>query len=384
VGDEERDPFGMPIAGPAAAGRAASLEATPAPAPTAAPGPARPPRRLPFAAVFTVLALIALGVMLWQTDRRERDAPAVIARELGGHALGARSLVRAAVLRPALDRVRDDLRPGERLVGLRVTPLELTARIRDAHGALRLVDVDLAGGLDSTSWSTDTTSTPIAFAAIDPAVPQRIVAAALPAAHADDTHLGDVSLSVASDGTATWSIQLDDVDIADRSWSADLAGVAVTHPGELPAASGLSGRSLLVAGNLRAALARVAQRGTRLTALSIRPEQLTASVGAADRRRTVQVDAAQRVTVRDDSAGPTDAALALSRVDPRGPQRAVASVLRRAGAAPQRVDEVLLQLLPASAGAGRTASWLVVLDDRLPVARRQWRADLDGRGVRQP
>jgi hypothetical protein len=386
VGDEERDPFGMPIAAPAAAtpaGIAAPL--TPTPAPRSAAGPAAPPRRLPFAAAFTALALIALGVMLWQTDRRELDSPAVIGRELGGHALGPRSLVRAPGFAAALAQVRADLRPGERLVGLRLTPLELNTRIRDAHGALRLVDVDVAGKRQSTSWSTDTNSTPIAFSAIDPAVPQRIVAAALRAAHAGDTHLEDVSLNGVSDGAATWSVQLEDVDLADRSWTADLAGVAVTHPGALPAASGLSGRSLLVAANLRTALARVARAGTQLEALRIQPDQLTATVRTVGRRRTVQVDAAQRATVRDDTAGAADArAMAVARIDPLAPQRAVAAVLRRADATPAHIDSVMLQFLPtAGGGVGYTASWLVLLDDRVPVARRQWRAGLDGRGARQ-
>jgi hypothetical protein len=383
MSDAQRDPFGRPVEEPGFAAPASAALTSPAP-----PRPAeraRPPRGVPgaaLAALFVVLAFAALALVLWQTDRHELDSPVVLARDLDGHALSAHSLVRAANLAAALKAVSGDLAADEQVVGLRLTPVELSTRVRDDHGQVRLVDVDLAGQLHSTDWATDTTSTPIDLAAIDATAPQRIVRAALARAHADDTHLHALSLNASAEGASTWSMTLDDVRIGDQTWIADLAGVAVTHPGELPAASGLSGRSLLATAPLRAALARVAKVGGSLTQLRIQPDRLDATVPIAGGPRDVMVDAAQRVTTRETGGGSIDEErLAVTRIDPAGLHRAVAAVVARAGVAPARLTYATLQNLPVGIDRRRW-TWLIVLDRRVPAARRTWRASLDGQSVR--
>ncbi len=393
MSESERDAFGNPIDDRSDAAPPASASAVPgsveapaagagaarfepatgrAPGDGAAAGGARAAARA-LAGLFCLLALVATGLMLWQQERDARDAPAVLARELDGHALAERSLVRAANLRRALATVRGRMRPDDVAIGLRLEPTELSVRLRGPTGKSRIVDVDLAGEADATDWGTDTSSTPIDLAAIDPAAPERIVRQALRQSHVDDRHLAYLSLT--GSDTRSWYVSLDDVKIADQSWTADLAGVAVTHPGELPFAAGLAGRSLVRAANLRRALAAVGRQGRRVASLRIQPDRLDATVRGPGGARDVTVDAALRVTTRTTPAAP-DRTTAIGRLDPAGLERGVRGVLARADAAPARLDYAVLQILPAQIGG---TFWTIFLDDRVPAARRAWRASLDGR-----
>lgn len=363
--DGGRDAFGQPLA----EGLATSAIPTAAAPPPVAVPERREPRRSPLPVIFTIVAIAVTAWVLYRADHGAVDSPAVVTRELGGHALGAHSLVRAANFRRALTAVRGEMEPGEDLLSLRLTPVELSSTVRDANGNTRLVDVGVDFGVDARDWSTDTSSTPLDVAAIDPAVPQKIVRAALHNAHADDTHLASVSLSGSEQ--PSWYLSLDDVPIAEQSWSADLAGIAVTHPGELPFAAGLTGRSLLREANLAAALEQVGQHGRQVTSLRLQPDRLDVTLRGDGGMRDVQVDAAQRVIVRESPGSPGSGSVRIDRIDPAAPQRAFASALRQGGLSPTKIDYAVLF---------SPTEWGLYFKD-VPERRSHWQASGDGRQV---
>jgi hypothetical protein len=365
--DETRDAFGQPLHGGATA--SAVPTATP-PAPEAVPV-RREPRPSPLPLLFTIVAIAVTALVLIRADRKAVDSPAVVNRELAGHALGERSLVRAANFRRALAAIQAEMEPGEDLLSLRLTPQELGSRVRDANGNTRLVDVGLDFHVDARDWSTDTSSTPLDIAAIHPAAPEKVVRGALRAAGADDTHLDYVSLS--GGDPPTWYLALDDVAIADQAWSADLAGVAVTHPGQRPFAEGLRGRSLLREPNLAAALAKVGEYGRQVSSLRLAPDNLDVTLRGDGDSRNVQVDAAQRVIVRESPGSPSPAALRLDQIDPAAPGRAFAAVLRRSDMSPKNIDYAVVF---------SPTEWHLYFKD-VPQRRSHWQASGDGRQVRR-
>lgn len=376
--EQDLDAFGMPIDRPGSAPHAAPSAHGPDSAaarrPDLAPEPDRP-RRTFVPVLFCLLALVATGVMLWQVDREALDAPQVVARGLDGHALGEASLLREANLRRALRRVKAEMEPDEELLSLRLTPGELATTVRDANGNTRLVDVNLSFEVDARDWSTDTSSTPLRFADIDPAAPQRIARAALRQAGADDTHLDYLSLSGGTN--PSWYVAIEDVPIGKQTWSADLAGVAVTKPGELPFAEGVEGRSLMRPANLSRALERIRQHGRRISSLRIAPERIDVVVRGDGGNRSVQVDAALRVTVSD-YPGTVTESIDVDRVPPGALERAVTKVAARGGVSAKRIDYAVLFLVPAVAEI--PVSWTLFFED-VPQAKSTWRASFDGRTV---
>jgi len=190
----------------------------------------------------------------------------------------------------------------------------------------------------------------------------------------DDTHLSAISLTGAD--RPSWYVTLDDVRIGNQSWIADLAGVAVTRPGELPPARGLEGDSLMRAANFAKAMRSVARAGRRLGHLRVEPQRVDADVKGRDGLRSVRVDAAQRVTV-DDRLGSLPATIAVSRVPAGALERAVETIARR-GVPARRVDYAVLSLSPGFTGV--PSGWTIFYE-RVSASRRTWRASLDGRSV---
>ena len=365
--DDNRDAFGQPVRGGATA--SAVPAATP-PVPEAPPV-RREPRPSPLPLIFTIVAIAVTAFVLARADRDAVDSPTVVSRELGGHALGERSLVRAANFRRALAAIQAEMEPGEDLLALRLRPQELGSTVRDPNGNTRLVDVGLDFSVDARDWSTDTSSTPLDLAAIDPAAPETVVRKALRAASATDTHLDYVSLT--GGDPPTWYLSLKDVPIADQSWTADLAGIAVTHPGQRPFAEGLKGRSLLREPNLAAALAKVGEYGRQVTLLRLAPDSLDVTLRGDGKSRTVQVDAAQRVVVRDSPSSPSPPALRIDQIDPAAPGRAFATAMRKGDLSPEHIDYAV---------AFSPTEWHLYFKDA-PPRRSHWQAGGDGRQVRR-
>jgi hypothetical protein len=365
--DTDRDAFGQPLSGGGTA--AASATPTAAPPPRAAVQERRTPRSSPLPLIFTIVAIAVTGLVLYRADHDAVDSPAVVTRELGNHALGARSLVRAENFRRAVAAIQAEVKPNEDVLSLRLTPQEVSSIARDPNGNTRFVDVGVDFKVDTNSWSTDTTSTPLDLAAIDPAVPQKIVRAALHESGADDTHLNYVSLTGNED--PTWYISLDDVPIGKQTWSADLAGIYVGPPGQLPPASGLTGRSLLREANLASALEKVSQYGRQVTDFRLQPDRLDVVLRGDGRTQAVTIDAAQRVTARDSPGANARDAVRLDQIDPAAPARAVSIVAERGGVSPRKINYVVLF---------SADEWGLYYKD-VPENRDFWRANGHGRQV---
>lgn len=383
--EPERDPFGNPIAaGTATVPPSAAAPPDPPPDAPAAVAPAlgdrpRRPGRL-LRRLFLLACLAATGFVLWEADQAAQDSPSAIARDIEGRALAAASLVRDGNLRRALRAARAEMEPGEQALMLRLTPEELLLRVRDGNGNARMIGVDVAFEARSSDSGTDTTSAPLALDAVDAEAAQRIVRQALrQAGGADDTHLEYAVLSGNEGSAPTWYVALRDVRIGDQTWTADLDGIAVTRPGELPAASGVAGASLLAPANLRLALTSAARSGGRVSHLRLAPERLDVTVvGGRGALTDVFVDAAQRVTTRE-GAGSATTTLALRRIDVQGPRRAVVRAARRGGFSPAHLDYGVLSI--PTPGFGAQPEWVLFFDG-VPQRRAQWRASADGREVR--
>jgi hypothetical protein len=302
-----------------------------------------------------------------RSDEAARDSTAVVTRELGGHALGERSLVRAANFRKALALTREAMRPGEVVLRLRLAPDELMTTVRDPNGNTRLIYVGVDFGVRQRDWSVDTGSKPLSLEGVLATVPEKVVRASLRAAGADDTHLDYLALSGGE--PPSWLISLDDVPMDDRTWTADLAGVAVTHPGQMPEAHGLNGRSLLRAPNLAKALEQVSERGTRAIVVRVEPERLDVQLRDG---RWAQVDAAQRLTIRAASATAEQArGVPLDRIDPAAPGRAFATAAQRGHLSLDRVDYAVLVF---------GNQWDLYFA-KVPSTKAHWRANASGRAV---
>jgi len=366
--DIDRDAFGQPLA------KSGATSTVPRATPPVAPAPPkvrvpREPRRSPLPFVFTIVAIALTALVLYDADRRSVNSPAVVFREMDGHALNERSLVRAANFRRALAAIQNEMEPGEDLLSLRLTPQELGSTVRDPNGNTRLVDVGLDFKVEARDWSTDTSSTPLDIAAINPAAPQKVVRGALREAGVDDTHLNYLSLSGGEQ--PSWYVQLKDVRIGDQTWSADLAGIAVTRPGELPFAEGLTGRSLLAEENLAAALEKVGTYGRQVTSLHLSPQQLRVSLRGDGGSRDVQVDAAGRVTTRTSPGGGNQDTVRIDQIDPGAPARGFTRAMRKGGLSPSKIDYTVLF-------SGR--EWGLYFKG-VPQRRSYWRASADGRQV---
>ncbi|HEY8582728.1 MAG TPA: hypothetical protein VIL49_07265 [Capillimicrobium sp.] len=380
--EPERDAFGQPI-GQSTVSVPTAVEPEPAPAaigPAGSDEPFGPPRRRGRVrrSLFLLACLAGTAVVLWQADRAALDSPAVIGRDLDGRALHEVSLVREANFRRALRTVRAELRPGEQVLSLRVEPGLLMIRARDENGNARVISTDVAFDVDTDESGTDTSSEPLDLAALDVAAPERIARLALRQSDADDGHLESLSIDGPSQGTQpTWFVSLEDVRIADQSWTSDVRGVAVTHPGELPPASGVDAPSLLAPGPLERALEQVAEHGRTVTSLRVEPQRLDVTVATRRGLVDVSVDAAQRVTAQETTGSASDS-IPLRRIDPAAPRRAVLAAAREGGFPAARIDYGVLWVTTPSFGAGN--GWILFFEN-VPQARSTWRSGLDGTGV---
>jgi len=386
----EYDAFGNPIG---ESGSTASVpepvEAKPSlpeePPPPVAPEPPRPkrapedrgPRRSYVAPIFTILALVALGLMLWSSERDALDSPDVVVREVGGHALADRSLVRAANLRRALREVQRRLRRTEAVTSVRLEPDQLVVNVRDERGRARTLAVDVTFGVQTRDSGTDTSTDAFSLEVVNPQAVERIVRQALRQADADDTNLSYLALS--SGRSPTWTIGLDDVRIADRTWTADLQGLAVTHPGELPFAEGVAGRSLIRPPNFAKALEIIGRNGTRITAIRVAPERIDATVRRDGGTRAVDIDAALRVTTSDSPSAGSSGSVRVSAIPADGLLRALQRIRAKAGVAPARVSYAVIS--PPPPGVELPTQWTIFYEN-VRSADRAWQATLDGSRVK--
>jgi hypothetical protein len=147
---------------------------------------------------------------------------------------------------------------------------------------------------------------------------------------------------------------------------------------------GTEGASLVRAENFARALGRVGDRtqtGDVIVSLRLSPVRVDAQVrDETGRQRILQVDAGFGVTSRDFGES-TQAGIDVRRIDPAGPQRMFATVARLAPAQQKDLDYVVLSVPSGSDPDPPFWNMFVV---NVPIARKQWLADLDGSDVRRP
>ena len=195
-------------------------------------------------------------------------------------------------------------------------------------------------------------------------------------ADAADENLSYLSLS--SGNPPSWSVGLEDVRIADRTWTADLQGLAVTHPGELPFAEGVAGRSLIRPVNFARAKAILAGHGTRIRRSASPPTASTRRCAATAARapststprcaRRRRIAGARVVGQRPGLGRPARRAL------PRA-----ARIRAKAGISPARIDYAVIS--PPPPQVDLPTQWTIFFEN-VRERDRAWYASLDGSRVR--
>src|SRR4051812_22076178 len=163
----EHDAFGNPIGDSGSTASVPDAVEAKTSLPQTEPPPKRPepkrpdpapvdrgPRRSFVAPLFTILALIGLGLVLWSSEHDALHSPDVVLREVGGHALAQRSLTRAPNLRRALREVQAQLRPTEEVTLVRLEPDQLIVNVRDERGRARTLGVGVTFGVEARDNGT--------------------------------------------------------------------------------------------------------------------------------------------------------------------------------------------------------------------------------------
>ena len=315
--------------------------------------------------------------MLWSSERDSLDSPDVVVREVDGHALAERSLIRAPNLRRALRAVQRRLRPTEEVTLLRLEPDELIVYVRDERGRARILSAGVTFGVETRDAGTNTSTDAFSLEVVNPSAVERIVRQTLRQADATDENLSYLSLS--SGNPPSWSVGLEDVRIADRTWTADLQGLAVTHPGELPFAEGVAGRSLIRPANFAKAKAILAGHGTRITTIRVAPDRIDATLRRDGGTRAVDIDAALRATTSDSPGPGSSGSVRVSAVPPDGLYRALQRIRAKAGISPARIDYAVIS--PPPPQVDLPTQWTIFFEN---VRERDhaWYASLDGSRVR--
>jgi hypothetical protein len=188
------------------------------------------PREGRILALFTTLALLAIGgVVALEESAALRDPSQMALRgEIAG--LGEHSLLRRENLARALRVVAKSGRP--LVIGLRVDPVSVHARVRDREGIRRLVAIDpgfrrehaeLGEGLDRALRPEQ----------IDAGAPERIVAAVTERVRGSADDVDYLVLSVGSiDGEVEWNLFLKRGRVDRRQFVAAVDGSEVRRAGE--------------------------------------------------------------------------------------------------------------------------------------------------------
>jgi hypothetical protein len=147
---------------------------------------------------------------------------------------------------------------------------------------------------------------------------------------------------------------------------------------------GIEGDSLVRAENFARALREIGERmapGDVVLSLRLSPVRVDANVrDETGQARILNVDAGFGVTSREFGES-TQRGIEVRRIDPAAPQRMFTTVRRLAPARQRDLDYVVLSV-PLGSDPD-PPFWNMFLVD-VPIARKQWFADLDGTGVRRP
>jgi hypothetical protein len=180
---------------------------------------------------FLVVALAAVGVLLWSEERRLLDDPEAKAER--GEIVGAEgdSLVGAANLTRAMEEIGDRLGEGSVITGLRLSPVRVDATTRDATGRQTIVSVDPGFDVETRDFG-EGTRPGVRAAAIDTAAPEKFVLEVQQRAPAKPENLDYLVYSVSAGSAPRWLLFLDGVPLNRKQWEADSRGGDVRRLGE--------------------------------------------------------------------------------------------------------------------------------------------------------
>jgi hypothetical protein len=209
-----------------------SLVGAPASGPAPAPGEAErggPPEGL-ILLLFTVLTLVASGLVLTRAADHAQNDPVQKAARGEVKGVGGLSLVREANLRRALAKVAAGSRP--LISNIRVAPERVDVTVRDADGSRKLLSIDPGFGVKQSDFGVGDDPA-VAAAKIDAAAPERMVRAV-----GERTGLGPdavdyVTMSFAGSGERNWYMALKQGPARTRQWIAARDGSDLRKPGEL-------------------------------------------------------------------------------------------------------------------------------------------------------
>jgi hypothetical protein len=180
---------------------------------------------------FLVIALAAVGVLLWSEERRLLDDPQAKAER--GEIVGAEgdSLVRSGNFARAMGEIGDRMGEGAVITSLRASPVRVDATTRDPTGKQRILAVD--PGFDVETRDFGEGSQPgVRAAAIDTAAPERFVLEVQRRAPAEPENLDYLVYSVSAGSAPRWLLFLDGVPLNRKQWEADSRGGDVRRLGE--------------------------------------------------------------------------------------------------------------------------------------------------------
>lgn len=216
------DAFGRPLDEPdpterlrSDEARAASVTAKHAEAPPGDRGPGRPAvhRAARLLGTLAVLAVgaAAIAVTMSRAVDRSHDDQRVAEHALADDPLGPRSLLRTVPLRRAMERLRDEADPDERIANLSASPERLLVTLIDDQDQQRWLSIGATGGVQSTdlnSTAGGNAGAPLsALSTIDPAPATRFLARKYAALqpHAREPTLVLVVTSISSSSTTVSS-----------------------------------------------------------------------------------------------------------------------------------------------------------------------------------
>lgn len=208
-----------------------------------------------FLVLLTVLlALGGAGALVWQSERDAdrrgvgdarvdggSGAGASGTERDGGDAPGSGSSTRADFLQPvwmgdAIERVRGELRRGERIGLMRVARDRVNAYTVERDGRQRVISVDTDLGVDATAAGFAGSRRGLPLAAIDSEAPARAVRGAARKGRFSTRRLDYLVLVAPSISgmAAEWSLFFTGVAPRNRQWTAGLSGAPVRRLGEQP------------------------------------------------------------------------------------------------------------------------------------------------------
>lgn len=411
----DRDAFGRPIVPPGHRPATGLESGWPPPG-----GPQGPSGRIAGALALVVLLLGVLGLVLTDTidlggdDRSDSaavadtssstgddpDAEADDADAIGSGGEPSQFSTDDAVW--ALDQLKTEQRPGERIVSLTMYADEtrvVTTAGRDQ--APRVLTLNSDGTIDE-EVSGDLRSPGVELDRIDERASQRLLAAV---ERGLDRGFSVNKVHYASsdrdDEPAGWTATIQpatDRDApAEQRWRGDLHGRHVLRlgdgapapapgrPGPAKRPAGSNRASLLREGNLRQALAAAssAAADTRVVGVDLRPKRAVVTVRDGFHKRRFTVDAAFGVGPDSGATSPEKGSVSFATIDPAGPERALARISQQIGeSAAARIDRLTLD--PRNPGRPDLRSiWHVYLKGQDPI-NSHWRATLDGSRVGRP